>query len=1088
MAMNFDAVLRLAAKVTGLQDIDKLSGALGSVEGVAKSARRAFTDVTGSATWQAAAAGAAVFTAGIGLAVKSAIDFEASMSDVRKVVDGLETPEAFREISDEVLNLSNQMPIAAKGFADIYAAAGQSGIAREELEGFAVLVAKVSVAFNMTADEAGKSLAQMKVALGLTTEELGQLADAMNHVSNNTGATAANLVEFMGRVGSFGKIAGLQASETLAFGAAMIQAGVETNVAATSFRNMVKALSSGPSMTEKQVDALRRLGYSMASAAQIESELTRAAETESRRRVDDARYHKDEIIRVAQEQSDRRIEIARDETDKLSKELNRRFRDEMRIMEDGWEDEARGRENAARDRANAQIKALQRQERNEITAAQKRAKAANADATAAVDRIRDSYEARVDAIRNSLDKELLVQRRAARDRQQVIRDQVDDRKDLEMKAIRDRVKAVEAEEKQYMDAQKTAAEQRFKQIEEREKLFVEQAKVDAKKTGEDLARASMQGFADRMQQDATGTIMEVLQRIKNLPEEQKVSVLQDLFGGEARGLAPMIANLDELKRVMLLATDATSQAGSVNKEYETRLQTTESQMQLVRNQMENLGTVIGQSVLPEILELTGALKPLIQGITDFAKTNPEITRLVIAVGGIATAVILAIPFIAALIASIATIKTALAGGAIAAALSTFVGAFKFAFTAGLIPLLKGVVAWVGATFIPALLAFFSGPVGWTVLAVAAVVAMAVAFREPLMNFVSWLWNWGQPVRDFWAGLWNGVVQLATTSIGKLGEFFRAWGAEIAKIWSGDFSTLLGIVDGWWKAVQGIWAQIPGFFAGVWSRSQQLASAFFKWLTSTVSSGFKAVTTAIDNLFVKPWILIWNKGIREPVTAAQEWLRSSVFEPLGKGFVTYVTEPITNAWRAVTEFLQSAMANVGNFVQGLWTAMVGSIQNTVRGMLTFIVTAANRVRSLINFLISAYNRLASAVGGTQLDLIGEITIPPFAQSGVVDRPTLALVGDGNEREYIIGESKMQEASSRFLGGARGADVIPSSSASVSTAGRSTPQVNITTGPVMQQQDGSRWVSMDDFERGLQQVAEQVVGTLRTPQARTALGWN
>jgi phage-related protein len=366
--------------------------------------------------------------------------------------------------------------------------------------------------------------------------------------------------------------------------------------------------------------------------------------------------------------------------------------------------------------------------------------------------------------------------------------------------------------------------------------------------------------------------------------------------------------------------------------------------------------------------------------------------------------------------------------------------------------------------------------------------MAIAFREPLMNFVSWLWNWGQPVRDFWAGLWNGVVQLATTSIGKLGEFFRAWGAEIAKIWSGDFSTLLGIVDGWWKAVQSIWAQIPRFFAGVWSRSQQLASAFFKWLTSTVSSGFKAVTTAIDNLFVKPWVLMWNKGIREPVTAAQEWLRSSVFEPLGKAFATYVTEPITNGWRVATQFLQSAMANVGNFVQGLWTAMVGSIQNAVRGMLTFVATAANRVRSLINVLIGAYNRLASAVGGTTLSLIGEITIPAFAKGGTVDKPTLALVGEGGEREYIIPESKMQAASSRFLGGARGADVIPSSSASTSTAPSSTSQINITTGPVMQQQDGSRWVSIEDFERGLQDVAEQVVGTLRTPQARTALGWS
>jgi SLT domain-containing protein len=266
-----------------------------------------------------------------------------------------------------------------------------------------------------------------------------------------------------------------------------------------------------------------------------------------------------------------------------------------------------------------------------------------------------------------------------------------------------------------------------------------------------------------------------------------------------------------------------------------------------------------------------------------------------------------------------------------------------------------------------------------------------------------------------------------------------------------------------------------------------ATAMFRWLLGTVTAGFKAVTVAIDNLFVKPWVLIWSKGIREPVSAAQEWLRSSVFEPLGKAFATYVTEPITNAWRAVTEFMPRAMQTVADFVQGLWTSMVGSIQNAVRGMFTFIATAANRVRSLVNVLISAYNRLASAVGGTQLALVGEITVPAFAQGGVVSRPTLAMVGEGGEREYIIPESKMQAASSRFLAGQRGAGVVPSGS-SPSASTTSAPQINITTGPVMQQQDGSRWVSIADFERGLQQVAEQMVGTLRTPQARTALGWS
>jgi hypothetical protein len=96
----------------------------------------------------------------------------------------------------------------------------------------------------------------------------------------------------------------------------------------------------------------------------------------------------------------------------------------------------------------------------------------------------------------------------------------------------------------------------------------------------------------------------------------------------------------------------------------------------------------------------------------------------------------------------------------------------------------------------------------------------------------------------------------------------------------------------------------------------------------------------------------------------------------------------------------------------------------------------------------------------------------------------MVGDGGEDEYIIPASKMQAASSRFLAGARGASVIPSSS-STGPSRTGTTQINVRTGPVMQQQDGSRWVSMDDYEQGLQQLADQLIGTLRTPQARIAL---
>ena len=66
----------------------------------------------------------------------AAIKFESAMADVRKVVD-FDTPQQFNEMGQAILDLSTKIPITAEGLAQIVAAGGQSGIAREELLGFA---------------------------------------------------------------------------------------------------------------------------------------------------------------------------------------------------------------------------------------------------------------------------------------------------------------------------------------------------------------------------------------------------------------------------------------------------------------------------------------------------------------------------------------------------------------------------------------------------------------------------------------------------------------------------------------------------------------------------------------------------------------------------------------------------------------------------------------------------------------------------------------------------------------------------------------------------------------------------------------
>jgi TP901 family phage tail tape measure protein len=411
----------------------------------------------------------------------------------------------------------------------------------------------------------------------------------------------------------------------------------------------------------------------------------------------------------------------------------------------------------------------------------------------------------------------------------------------------------------------------------------------------------------------------------------------------------------------------------------------------------------------------------INKVTEFAKQFPLLTRAVVALAAAFVALVAMAPFIAAFISVIGSIKAVLAGVSLGAVVAGWVTAALPAL-AGLIAAFKG--------FGLAVLAIFTGPVGWTVLAIAAVVGMAIAFREPIMNFFSWLggaignglnalWQWGEPIRKFWAGVWESIKGFAT--------------------------------------------------------------GYFTWLAGIVSWGLQAVFAIVYQLLVQPWVNLWNNVLREPVTSMLTWLQG-IWNGVSQAFVDRVAKPIGAAWNAVIEALPKAMQAAAEFVQRVWTGLAESVKGVVRGMLQFIANAINNVAGMVNRLIAAFN----ALPGPNIPFVPTFSVPAFAQGGVVNRKTLAMVGEGGEREYIVPESKMAAASSRFLGGARGADVIPSGSGGGAPAqGQQTPVINITTGPVMEF-DGKRYVRIEDFDRGLRQVADGVIGRLRTPAARIALG--
>lgn len=204
----------------------------------------------------------------VGAPVKMAMDFESAMADVRKVVD-FETPKQFAEMSRDILTLSTRIPMAASGLAQIVAAGGQAGIAREELISFADAAAKMGVAFDITAEEAGQMMAEWRAAFRMNQQQVVALADQINYLGNTTAASAPKISEVVRRIGPLGEVGGAAAGQIAALGATMVSAGITPEVAATGIKNLILGLTAGEGATKSQAEAFKALGLNAKTMAKL---------------------------------------------------------------------------------------------------------------------------------------------------------------------------------------------------------------------------------------------------------------------------------------------------------------------------------------------------------------------------------------------------------------------------------------------------------------------------------------------------------------------------------------------------------------------------------------------------------------------------------------------------------------------------------------------------------------------------------------------------------------------------------------------------------------------------------------------------
>lgn len=246
---------QLKALITG---VDKLSPVLSGVRKNAANLRKQLNSSgLGKITFMDAIQGGAI-AAPFVMGVQAAMGFESAMADVKKVVN-FESPEQFKAMSDDVLGLSERLPMAAEGIAQIVAAGGQSGIAREELNQFAEDAVKMGVAFDQTAEQSGNMMAKWRTAFKMNQAEVVTLADQINYLGNTGAASTGQISAILTAIGPLGEVAGVSAAQLAAMGSTLAGVGIAQDVAATGIKNFMLTLTAGTAATKSQAQAYKAL-------------------------------------------------------------------------------------------------------------------------------------------------------------------------------------------------------------------------------------------------------------------------------------------------------------------------------------------------------------------------------------------------------------------------------------------------------------------------------------------------------------------------------------------------------------------------------------------------------------------------------------------------------------------------------------------------------------------------------------------------------------------------------------------------------------------------------------------------------------
>jgi phage-related minor tail protein len=274
-----------------------------------------------------------------------------------------------------------------------------------------------------------------------------------------------------------------------------------------------------------------------------------------------------------------------------------------------------------------------------------------------------------------------------------------------------------------------------------------------------------------------------------------------------------------------------------------------------------------------------------------------------------------------------------------------------------------------------------------------------AFREA-WELIKVIWDYVSP---YFTGIWEAIKAVFSVVVTVFKMYFKnAWEA-IKLVWSvvvSYFKTIWeniklvfsvvvtyfqGLFATAWEAIKAIWNNVIGYFKAIWDTIAGIFSVVKNVLSGNWSEAWESIKGIVDT-WKNYFSGVWN-SIKK------------VFGSVGKWF----KDTFASAWTAI----KGVFSNWGEFFSGLWTkikdtfstigtnigdAIGKSVKAGLNGVISAIEGIINTGINLINGAIGLINEIP----GVSIGTIGRLNLPRLARGTVVNRPTIAEIGeDGAE---------------------------------------------------------------------------------------------